>query len=161
MCSEPQEIISGIISSLMEGRRATEDRKEQKRLDRRIAQAQALASSRDLSDIVESFLGATPAKVMEFPKQVDQTCPWCERAFSRRSAPANRFCPECRKTLLSESKEVLLFLLGRVTTVNLMLTSVLPVEFQVLHNVARHDRESRRLLAPKAGVGSRKERQEL
>jgi len=142
----------------MERRRATEDKKEQKRLDRRIAQARALAKSRDLSDIVESFLGATPAKIMEFPKQVDQICPWCERAFSRRSAPTNRFCPECRKALLSESKEVLLMLLGRVTAVNLMLTSVLPVEFQVLHNVARHDRESRRLLGGKAGVGQRKQR---
>jgi len=145
----------------MEGRRATADRKEQKRLDRRIAQAQRLAKSRDLSHIVESFLGSAPAKVMEFPKQVDQICPWCERSFTGSSAPIDRFCPECRKALLSESKEVLLFLLGRVTTVNLMLTSVLPVEFQVLHNVARHDRESRRPLPGRAVAGSRKERQEI
>ena len=91
-------------------------------------------------------------KVTQMPRRDERLCPWCETIYPLPSGHPGQICPECRTKLLDESKEFLVDMLGRVTGLNVVLMSSLPVPPGVLEALHLQEKATMRRLSMKAAA---------
>jgi uncharacterized paraquat-inducible protein A len=158
MHAEPAKILSAVIAALQDARRRTMGKLEQKRLDQRIAQAKSLARSPYLTEIGAAFFEKTPEKIAEFPARKEHVCPWCEKTHHLQPGETSRFCPDCRHTLHHERKEVLLDILGRVMSVNLLISSNVSIPPEILREITLLERDATRSMTARQSQSALPER---
>jgi hypothetical protein len=67
-------------------------------------------------------------------------------------------CPECRNKLLGEPKDFLVDMLGKVTGLNVIIMSALPVPPDILHRLDLLEKDSGRRLTMSEAVTLSKQR---
>ena len=99
-----------------------------------------------------------PEKIIQLPRREKRLCPWCENAFTLPDDYSNQMCPECRNKLLELPKEALVDLLGKVTGLNVIIMSALPVPPDILHRLDLRAKGSGRRLTMSEAVAITKQR---
>src|ERR1035438_7605818 len=96
-------------------------------------------------------------KVTPMTRRDERLCPWCETIYPLPPGHTSQICPECRTKLLDESKEFLVDMLGRVTGLNVVLMSNLPVPPGVLEALHLQEKGGSRRLNMKEAAAQEKQ----
>jgi hypothetical protein len=90
-----------------------------------------------------------PQKVTVLPKRHERLCPWCEKTYTLPPDHSGEFCPDCRNSLLNESPEFLVNVLGKAIGLNLVIMAAMPVPDSILEGVELKEKGSIRRMTMK------------